>query len=87
MGVYAATPRSDRSRPGATPRFRGGPPGGMSPTLEWEMPYGLRMPMGAYALAASRHMAVYGTTAEQLAQIRGRHPGLGGVRKPCRWSS
>jgi len=69
VGVYAATPRSDRSRPGATPRFRGGPPGGMSPTLEWEMPYGLRMPMGAYALAASRHMAVYGTTAEQLAQI------------------
>jgi acetyl-CoA acetyltransferase len=37
--------------------------------LEWEMPYGLRMPMGAYALAASRHMAVFGTTSEQLAQI------------------
>jgi acetyl-CoA acetyltransferase len=37
--------------------------------LEWELPYGLRQPMGAYALAASRHMAVYGTTAEQLAQI------------------
>ena len=33
------------------------------------MPYGLRMPMGAYALAASRHMAEYGTTSEQLAQI------------------
>jgi len=37
--------------------------------FEWEMPYGLRMPIGAYALAASRHMAVYGTTSEQLAQI------------------
>jgi acetyl-CoA acetyltransferase len=36
---------------------------------EWEMPYGLAMPMGAYALAASRHMACYGTTSEQLAQI------------------
>jgi len=42
---------------------------GPNPMLEWEMPYGLRMPMGAYALAASRHMAVYGTTSEQLAQI------------------
>ena len=39
------------------------------PMFEWEMPYGLRMPMGAYALAASRHMAEYGTTSEQLAQI------------------
>jgi acetyl-CoA acetyltransferase len=29
----------------------------------------LQMPMGAYALAASRHMAVYGTTPAQLAQI------------------
>jgi acetyl-CoA acetyltransferase len=37
--------------------------------VEWEVPYGLRMPIGAYALAASRHMAVYGTTSEQLAQI------------------
>ena len=27
------------------------------------------MPMGAYALAATRHMALYGTTPEQLAQI------------------
>jgi acetyl-CoA acetyltransferase len=33
------------------------------------VPYGLRLPIGAYALAASRHMAVYGTTPEQLAQI------------------
>src|SRR3954464_8792471 len=29
----------------------------------------MRMPMGAYALAASRHMAQYGTTSEQLARI------------------
>jgi acetyl-CoA acetyltransferase len=69
VGVYAATPRSDRRRPGASGRggMRGFP--GPNPILEWELPYGLRMPMGAYALAASRHMAVYGTTAEQLAQI------------------
>jgi acetyl-CoA acetyltransferase len=66
IGLYAATPRGDRARGTA-----GGRPTlpGPNPMLEWEMPYGLRMPMGAYALAASRHMAVYGTTSEQLAQI------------------
>jgi len=36
---------------------------------EWEMPYGLRMPMGPYALAAARHMHEFGTTSEQLAHI------------------
>jgi acetyl-CoA acetyltransferase len=36
---------------------------------EWEWPYGLRMPMGPYALAASRHMHEFGTTSEHLAQI------------------
>ena len=67
---YAATPRGDRPRPGGGGGgFRGRPAAGMSPQMEWELPYGLRMPMGAYALAASRHMAMYGTTAEQLAQI------------------
>jgi acetyl-CoA acetyltransferase len=66
VGVYAATPRSDR-KAGRAGGFRGGP--GPNPMLEWEAPYGLRMPMGAYALAASRHMAQYGTTSEQLARI------------------
>jgi acetyl-CoA acetyltransferase len=67
LSVYAATPRGDRKRGGGQ---RGGPPlGGPNPMVEWETPYGLRMPMGAYALAASRHMAEYGTTSEQLAQI------------------
>jgi acetyl-CoA acetyltransferase len=71
VSVYASTPRSDRRRRG----IEGGPGRrrwqmqGPNPMLEWELPYGLRQPMGAYALAASRHMAVYGTTAEQLAQI------------------
>ena len=66
IGLYAATPRGDRAR-----GHGGGRPNlpGPNPMLEWEMPYGLRMPMGAYALAASRHMAAYGTTSEQLAQI------------------
>jgi acetyl-CoA acetyltransferase len=64
VSVYAANPRSDRRR--GEPGRRGPLPG---PGAEWEMPYGLRMPMGAYALSASRHMALYGTTSEQLAQI------------------
>jgi acetyl-CoA acetyltransferase len=69
VGVYASTPRSDRRR-----RSGGGPGEGrgrprMGPMAEWEMPYGLPQPIGAYALAASRHMAEYGTTSEQLAQI------------------
>ena len=66
VGVYASTPRSDRrnKRPGGFGRGAG-----REAFLEWEMPYGMRMPMGPYALAANRHMAQFGTTPEQLAQI------------------
>ena len=67
VSVYAATPRSDHKRGAGGWRSRQGM--GVTPATEWELPYGLRMPMGAYALAASRHMATYGTTSEQLAQI------------------
>jgi acetyl-CoA acetyltransferase len=69
VGVYASTPRSDRrhGRRPPFPRFRPGDP--PNPVVEWELPYGMRMPMGPYALAASRHMARYGTTSEQLAEI------------------
>lgn len=71
--VYAATPKSSFKRGG--PGFGGGAQraaalaGPVSPMVEWELPFGMRAPMGAYALAASRHMAMYGTTPEQLAQI------------------
>jgi acetyl-CoA acetyltransferase len=66
ISVYASTPRSDRKRGvGWTRPTMPGP----NPMLEWELPYGLRLPMGPYALAATRHMADFGTTAEQLAQI------------------
>lgn len=62
--VYASTPRAARRRGEkglgvfATPE-----------RLEWETPYGVMLPISAYALAANRHMAEYGTTAGQLAQI------------------
>jgi acetyl-CoA acetyltransferase len=66
--VYAATPKSSFKRGGPGFGSRQGAPG-PTPGAEWELPYGLRLPMGAYALAASRHMYEFGTTSEQLAQI------------------
>jgi acetyl-CoA acetyltransferase len=73
VSVYAATPRSDRKRAAAGGVGGGGGRrgglGGPNPLIEWDLPYGLRTPMGPYALAASRHMYEFGTTAEQLAQI------------------
>jgi acetyl-CoA acetyltransferase len=67
VSVHSGTPRGDRARnlpiPTATTMAVG------EPGPEWEMPYGLRTPIGPYALAASRHMAMYGTTSEQLANI------------------
>ncbi|RAV00017.1 thiolase [Mycobacterium colombiense] len=62
--VYASTPRAARKRGEkglgvfATPE-----------RLEWETPFGVMLPISAYALAANRHMATYGTTPEQLGQI------------------
>ena len=62
--VYGATPRTAMKQ--GKERQRGMPP---QELFEWEIPFGLRMPIGGYALAASRHMAEYGTTSEQLAAI------------------
>jgi acetyl-CoA acetyltransferase len=83
--VFAQTPRAGRRAMAAAMAGGGGGRGGRgggggggrggamqmgaSPQAEWEMPYGLQGPIGGYALAASRHMAQYGTTPEQLAQI------------------
>ena len=66
VSVYANNPRSDRKLGVPQPRRQ---MIGPNPALEWEMPYGLRLPMGPYAMAASRHMAEFGTTSEQLAEI------------------
>ncbi|MCU1371827.1 MAG: thiolase [Ilumatobacteraceae bacterium] len=66
--VYAATPRSSFKRGQGGFGSRQSQPG-PTPSAEWEQPYAMRMPMGAYALAASRHMHEFGTTSEQLAQI------------------
>jgi len=66
VSVHAQTPRGDRRRGHQQMRR---PDMYGSALLEFEVPYGLRMPIGAYAMSASRHMALYGTTSEQLAQI------------------
>ena len=81
VGVYAATPRGDRARAGGG--GRSGPMPGPNPMLEWEMPYGLRMPMGAYALAASRHMAGLRHDVGAARADRGRHAPVGGA-EPAR---
>ncbi len=69
--VYAATParKKEKSKSGSKPKDGGMGSMSLTPQLEWELPYGLLAPAGSYALAASRHMAEYGTTPEQLAQI------------------
>jgi acetyl-CoA acetyltransferase len=60
--TYGSTQRSQRSR-----RLgRGGP---ARLTEQFERIWGLPLPVGAYALAASRHMHQYGTTSEQLAEV------------------
>ena len=58
--VYAGLPRSSRAGVGTLVT---------GPRAEWELPYGILLPTGAYALAASRHMFQYGTRPEHLAQI------------------
>lgn len=62
--TYGSTARSESRAIGTGGRSQGGP----QPSSNMEAPYGLTL-IGNYALAARRHMAQYGTTAEQLAEI------------------
>lgn len=61
--TYGSTQWSNRSR-----RLSGRMEAN-EPRMQFEVPYGPLLPIGAYALAAQRHMHQYGTTSEQLAQI------------------
>jgi len=62
--TYGSSLWSDRRRlvgdGGVDPRM---------PAAQFEMPYGDLSPIAAYALAAMRHMHVFGTTGEQLAEV------------------
>lgn len=62
--VYAATPRS-----GPNPFAGGSAADRGSAAFQWDLPYGTGLPAASYSLAAQRHMHLYGTTSEQLAQI------------------
>jgi acetyl-CoA acetyltransferase len=54
---------------GSNQRTAGGRLVSMSEPQVWEAPFKPRMPLTAYALAASRHMHRFGTTREQLAEV------------------
>src|ERR671932_673392 len=57
--------QSGRSRIGMPPRAETS----QMPQGQFEEPFGIPRPAGAYALACTRHMHQYGTTSEQLAEI------------------
>jgi acetyl-CoA C-acetyltransferase len=65
--TYGSTSHSDRRAVG-TGGIGGRPPSAAQPAWNMEAPYGLTL-IGNYALVARRHMAQYGTTPEQLAEI------------------
>ncbi|MEH7235888.1 acetyl-CoA acetyltransferase [Bacillus sp. JJ1562] len=54
---------------GSNQKSKKGRPGSKVELDQYESPYGLPYPLGAYALAAQRHMHLYGTTSEQLAEV------------------
>jgi acetyl-CoA acetyltransferase len=58
--AYGSTQRTDRSRNSPRPA---------SLVEQYERPFGLPTPVGAYALAANRYMYEYGVTSEQLAEV------------------
>ena len=53
---------------GSTQRSDAGKLVSMAESSPYEQPYGLIHPIGAFGMVAQRHMALYGTTSEQLAQ-------------------
>src|SRR5579871_3488230 len=60
--TYGSTQRSSRSRAlGRT--------GGVRGPFQFEGVWGLPLPVGAYALAATRYMHEFGATSEQLAEV------------------
>jgi acetyl-CoA acetyltransferase len=54
---------------GSNPASNPPPSIGMTRQSPWEAPYRPLAPLSSYALAASRHMHLYGTTREQLAEV------------------
>jgi acetyl-CoA acetyltransferase len=61
--TYGSNQRSANSR------SLGGVSESHTPRAQFEVPYGPLAPMSMYALAAQRHMADFGTTPDQLAEV------------------
>src|SRR6266487_4467186 len=59
--TYGSTQRSDRARNRGSYTI--------NLTNQYELPFGMPQPVGAYALAAMRNMHEYGTTSEQMAEV------------------
>jgi acetyl-CoA acetyltransferase len=59
--TYGSTQYSSRTR-----SLSGRPP---EWSYQFEVPHGPALPLSGYALAATRHMHLYGTTSEQLAEV------------------
>lgn len=64
--MYVNTPKGDRQRSGV---MRGDASAYGPEHFGFDAPTGILMPLGPYALAAQRHMSVFGTTESQLAEI------------------
>ena len=69
--AYASRQRSKRSRLMTLGAGRSAflAPDASTLADQFQAPFGLPIPIGCYALVAARHMAQYGTTPEQLAEV------------------
>ena len=61
--TLAGKPRTGGAGPGGSARFSS------APEASFENQFGMSVP-GGYALAAARHMHEFGTTSEQLAEVK-----------------
>jgi acetyl-CoA acetyltransferase len=66
--TFANTPSTMMKRGGVDPN-RHIPAELIGEQGEWEKPYGIGLPAVPYGLAAQRHMHLYGTTREQMAEV------------------
>ena len=64
---------------GSSPRSDGGRLVSASERYNIELPYGAMFPVSSFAMIAQRHMHLYGTTPEQLAQVAVAHRAWAGL--------
>ena len=64
---------------GSSPRSDGGRLVSASERYNIELPYGAMFPVSSFAMIAQRHMHLFGTTPEQLAQVAVAHRAWAGL--------